>query len=512
MEKLKIKRNIIQNPYFILLLIIGFHLCNNIIVLRLDNTPLVYDAGEYYSIAKDFFYNGIINRFRPPLIFSLSLPLFKLFGISQKVAILGIGSFSLLVVLLTTYLLAKELYSKEVGLLSAFILSCCPIIFGHSRSFMSDLLLTGWVTFSILLMVQPGGFVSLKYIIPLGIVMGLGMLTKIVYPLYIFTPLVYLLFKQNLNRKIYLNLLLIFAISFSLCSFWYLPNAFRVSHTYINMGQFPFIRISEIIPEVFQYIFDTFKYGISIIALPFFIIIFLKKNKINQSNLFLLLIWITIPYSILSIFDVKNLRYVIPFLPAIIIIYSSLVYNLKSASFKQILITAIVFLSIFQTLFISYSPLAGKIYEPASSYNEWQYQLLGLFRPWREDWKIKETYNTIERARPGIKKKIIFIKTRPIITTGLNEIREEGTFEIILSHFELCCLNTRREEFSNSNFLLSKLNEADIVIKVEDSIMDGCENDDKLDELFTKNIDKFNLINAISLSDDSQIKIYKRLN
>jgi len=498
-----------------LLLLFTFHLINNIIVLKLDKAPLVYDAYANYNNAKSYVFNSHISSYWPPLTAFLSLPIFKLFGASQKAVSFGIGIYSLFVIIFTTYLLAKELYSKEVGLLSAFILSSLPIIFGHSRACMSDLLLAGWVTFSILLMTQPEVFISLELIILFGIVIGLGMLTRISYPLYVLGPFIYTIIKNpKRNIKTYFNLFLIILIAFSICLFWYLPNAFKTADEYIKIGQFRLAHINSAM--LFNYVYDTLlKDWLGVVCIILFFLALLRQNKIKQPRRILFLIWIAVPYFILSFMEFKNPRFIIPILPALAVIDSFYIFNIQRAFYRKAMIIFIVFLGIAQIIFISYFPLAQKTYDFLEEpFNEWELQSFGLLQPMRQEWNFTEIGNSIRAIAPDVQKKVIFIKVRPLVEDGLRDMGQECNFEIALSHYELCCMHLKREELRNENLLFSKLSEADIVIKVEDSAFydEICENSHKLDELFEKNIHKFILVNSVSLPDSSDLKIYKSQN
>lgn len=501
--------------FLMLLLLFIFHLINNIIVIKLNNTPLVYDAYANYNNAKSYVFNSHISSYWPPLTAFLSLPIFKLFGASQKAVSFGIGIYSLFVVIFTTYLLAKELYSKEVGLLSAFILSSLPIVFGHSRTCMSDLLLAGWVTFSILLMTQPEVFISLKFIIPFGIVISLGMLTRISYPLYVLGPFIYTIIKSaKRNIKTYLNLFLIILIAFFICSFWYLPNAFKTADEYIKIGQF---RLAHITSDMFfNYVYDTLlEDWLGVVCIILFFLAVLRPNKIRQPRRPLFLIWIIVPYFILSFMEFQNPRFIIPILPALAVIDSFYILNIQRASYRKAMVIFIVFLGIAQILFISYFPLAQKTYDFLEEpFNEWELQSFGLLQPMRQEWNFTEIGNIIRAIASDVQKKVIFIEVRPLIVDGLRNMAQECNFEILLSHYELCCMHLERDKLRDENLLFSKLSEADIVIKVEDSMFydEICENSHKLDELFKKNIHKFILVNSISLPDGSHLEIYKSQN
>ena len=161
-----------------------------------------------------------------------------------------------------------------------------------------------------------------------------------------------------------------------------------------------------------------------------------------------------------------------------------------------------MFLGVAQTLLITYFPSAARRFPPAYSYSEWNYQQFGLLRPWRQDWKLAEISNCLERVKPGMIKKVVFIKTRDVVVAGLLDLRY---FEICLSNFNLCSI----KEMKEASFLFSELNKADIVIRTINGYTNICENENRLEKIFVENIGKFTLLDIIILPDGTQLEVYK---
>jgi len=506
--------NLNKFPYPIILLIIVllFHLFNNAVVIRLNNAPFVYDEYAYYNNSLSLFYSAKINNYRPPLFSLLSQPVFTIFGTAQKTSALFLGGFSLLVLMLATYLLGKSLFSKGVGLLSAFILSCFPVIFGHSRSFMPDLLLCTCVVTTILLMVQPNAFLSKRSIVTVGVVIGLGMLAGLSYLLYIIAPFVYILKKKtDFNKKILCNLILVFLISVSVCGFWCLPNFYNVVRENIKAGQFRFFWSDGFIgfSWLFEYVFEIFENGMSLISLPLLAVIFMEKKKSHSLWIFLLFIWMAVPYFIFSLLAMKNIRFVMPIFPAIAIIFSFWVLNIENYLKKVMVVSVIILIGLAQVVFISYSPVAKRVYNPAEVYNEFNQQRFGLVRPWKKVWPLGRIFKAINSVNP---KRVIFIKTRNVIIDGIQNItrQQEGSFQILLSNQELCCDYQKRQELIKEGVLFPKLLQADVVALQKNTLVWACENENTLEQEFMNSINRFTAIGTLFLPDNSQLDIYKR--
>lgn len=500
-------------PYLVLLAIFAFHLSNNFFVIKADNTPLIYDSFDYYYKAKIFFEKSNISSFRPPLISFLNFPLFKLFGTGQKTAVFWFGGFSLIFLLLGTFFLVKGLYSKGVALLSVLILSSFPIIFGHSRSFMSDLLLSGFVVLSVLFMIQSKGFTSRKFTAACGIAFGLGMLAKTSYILYIIGPLVYLLAKETrFDKKVYHNLSIMCLIIFCLCAFWYLPNLHRVMQRYFTIGQFKTVsglNIKELLGSVSWYIFSLVRFGMYWLWWPFLYTVFLKK--IHRPFPVILLIWIAVPYFILSVFEAKNQRFAIPLLPAAAILCALLTLNIKNNATRKAIIVVTIFLGLAQIMFISHPLFKNLSWTRYAYYRDKYYEnellVFGLLRPHRDDWKIREIFDSIKNIPDIAWKRVVFINTRPFITHGLKQNAFEGKFEILIIRNKLCFIN--KDELSDE-FLSSVLTDSNVVLYVQNRLPYSCNNEQRLEKLFMDNLHKYECEDVISLPDGSRLMIYKK--
>ena len=86
------------------------------------NQPLWWDEAEYMSMAKNILY-GIPFDFNPqrPILFPLLISLFLWLG--EGAVRFFISFLPSLGIVIVTYLLGREIYNKEVGLIASFIMA-----------------------------------------------------------------------------------------------------------------------------------------------------------------------------------------------------------------------------------------------------------------------------------------------------------------------------------------------------------------------------------------------------
>ena len=135
------------------------------------------------------------DSFRPPLFHLCTVLMYRLFGTYADVAVLTTLPF-LLLLLLAVYGIGDRISSPATGVLAAFLVSVFPLIFALTRAFYVDLALTALVTASIFLLLCVKEFRARAPSLLLGLCLGLGVLTKWTYPLFVVPPLLYVLFSS----------------------------------------------------------------------------------------------------------------------------------------------------------------------------------------------------------------------------------------------------------------------------------------------------------------------------
>ena len=120
---------------------------------------------------------------RPPLIAVLPIPIYFLLGAGEKVGLL-VNDVGLLLAGWSVYQIGKRLYGEVAGLMAVVSLWLMPVIYGLSRVYLVEcwLMTLTCLTYWQLLEAKEAGK---NHGIRLGLLLGLGMLVKPVFPLYV---------------------------------------------------------------------------------------------------------------------------------------------------------------------------------------------------------------------------------------------------------------------------------------------------------------------------------------
>jgi 4-amino-4-deoxy-L-arabinose transferase-like glycosyltransferase len=238
-------------------LTIIFFLIGFIAYVSIDNTPPHWDAGRHFSNSFDYFEafkhfikndkpnartDGLVSLLReynyyPPAVYLVSIPFLVLFGRTYQAALASNLVWILLLILSWIGLSQKLQFSKlarDVGML--FLLGS-PFIIGQSREFQIDFPLLSIIMFCLWRLEAALQKQSLKNICLAAFGMGIGLMVKWSFALFIIVYLacyaVNLVLKlhkqkelklQNLFGYMYIGIISVLAIAGN----WYIPNLTRL--------------------------------------------------------------------------------------------------------------------------------------------------------------------------------------------------------------------------------------------------------------------------------------------
>jgi len=368
----------------ILASLILFHLINNHIWLNLDNTYLILDSNEHFLFSLDIFnrikdnlISFIANAHFPARwhgIFAgyLTAPFYFLFGTSQDSGVM-INSFTfLLILILSTYGIARVIAGKKAGLLAAFTISMYPLIFNHLRIYMLDLPLTAMVALSIFLLLKTGGFSNKTFSWLFALAASAGLLTKFNYLGFIIGPLGLEIFKsirtnQYSKKRLFPRLFFLLLIILALISWfykikvWYIfARFYECSWLYPSYG-LSLQSLLDWLATGFRFITWCLKELVNNILSFFFFIMFLFGSAVFSRNRFsykgILWLWIAVPILFLSLlfhYPVID-RYLMPILPAFAIITGIGLTAIKQTTGRRITISLIILFGLLQFFAISYN-------------------------------------------------------------------------------------------------------------------------------------------------------------
>jgi hypothetical protein len=291
---------------------------------------------------------------RAPLISLVPLPAYLFFGtgfwgLTATYFLLIIG-FSWVY-----YKLVAKVADSWTALLATVISSTMPLTVGLSRIFYVEYCLMILTIIWVFLQIKSDNFRDGRYSVPLGIVLGLGMLMKVTFPVYIIGPIFVGLIsipKIEKSKKQLLNILghcfIVLLLGIAVMSIWYINNIISVLSNAFNAG-FGNASNNYSLGSVFDvrtllnYWINVINNGISfyyfVILVVFLLvevikhIIHIKKqaapmvNTTERTRLLIIGSWFLIPFIIFSLGVNKDIRFLLPILPALGFIIARLIMN-----------------------------------------------------------------------------------------------------------------------------------------------------------------------------------------
>lgn len=204
----KFKELLISNiDYIFLTILLLFHTTINYIWFKKDTLPPGWDQSGHLILSLKYIHVLTtpsldviprlisVSNYYPPLFHISASPFYLLFGTSDDVACMSTIIF-LGILIFSTYGIGKYIYNRNTGLLSAFLVSMYPIIFGENREYLIDIPVVALVALSIYVLLLTNNFKNKRYSIVFGITLGLGMLTKWTFIFFVIGPFCYVLFRS----------------------------------------------------------------------------------------------------------------------------------------------------------------------------------------------------------------------------------------------------------------------------------------------------------------------------
>jgi 4-amino-4-deoxy-L-arabinose transferase-like glycosyltransferase len=218
-------------------------LSTNLVLLGWDRPRHLIESLVYNDILRQvspqsLFEAWVHSGYYPPLFHLAMVGFYKLFGISMDVAA-SVNMVFLVVLLVAAYGIGSRLGGKGAGLLSAFITSTFPMIFGMSRYTYIEFALTAMVALSFWLLLLNRGFRHKRYSLLFGLAAGLGLLTKWTFSLLVFPALLVVVLRAGVLSGLRKNLrslhldrkwmVVSAALGAVFTLLWYVPNVERVA-------------------------------------------------------------------------------------------------------------------------------------------------------------------------------------------------------------------------------------------------------------------------------------------
>ncbi|MBI4845803.1 MAG: glycosyltransferase family 39 protein [Candidatus Omnitrophica bacterium] len=340
-----------------------------------EHTPKALFYYKHLSVSLEDFFRAFTDirsdssywpPVRSPLLYIITGLFACLTGFSVYKAQLSFFIFFLLLII-PTYLIASKIADKKTGLLAVVFTALNPLIFHYSHIYNQDFPLAAMVSLGFYFLMFCADFRSAKYSVFLGIIFGLGVLTKPIFIVYLLIPLLFCLRKylagfdkkhllkaQNAGCETSLNIALFFVIFVSLASAWYgyklkwiLPNCHyeffinKISGGHKNKILFYAVEYYEQCGLLAVLIFCSAVFGFCKFA-----------NKYKK----LLLSWLIFSQVFLMMISNQQIRFALPVIPAIAIFSAIGITQGGKHPFKKYIYSIIIVLLFCQFIYLSFFP------------------------------------------------------------------------------------------------------------------------------------------------------------
>ncbi len=396
----------------ILLLLISFHLINNYIWLKADQTLVNNITPEHLTSSLTFYRllitkeESIIKKVEnifylfnkdcdwflaiwPRFVYLVTAGFRPIFGHSILAVKFSTSSFYFIILIVSVYFLGHYYRNAKTGCLASFIVSMYPGIFGMSREYTLDLPLVAMVSLCAFFLLKTDKFRRSRYSLIFSLFFVIGILTKLQIIFFITPLMIYclgsgirkdMIDKQgsSLTKKRIVNFLLSIFIVFLISGVWWYSfwrhdtyetfRGYLTSFSSVYTGK----PVGLVRNEQTRLLFNRGKLTISLLGVydcvyyldkillyttpimsigAVFSVFYLSKSKRLPKEV---LIWIIISYFIISVLIPKDSRYVLPTFPAIALLTAYGVEELKKGFIKRWIIFLIVAVGIGQYFAYSY--------------------------------------------------------------------------------------------------------------------------------------------------------------
>jgi 4-amino-4-deoxy-L-arabinose transferase-like glycosyltransferase len=260
------------------------------------------------------------SSFYTPLVTCAAGALYFIFPIAPLTAQLVMMGF-LGLALVCLYGLGRRLADAETGLWAAFFLGTAPFVVFSLTNFQFDLPLAAMVALALYALLRTQEFSESRWSLALGVILGLGMLTKPPFAIYVAPPVAWALWRagRSPDRRRRLGWAAAsVAIGAALALPWYGPRLFGLPMQILNRS---FKQAAEqqnpepLTGAALLYYPLTLPTQLGLLAglLLLWGLWALRTNRAARSLLWLATLG---PFVAFSLIQNKNLRYTLPILPA----------------------------------------------------------------------------------------------------------------------------------------------------------------------------------------------------
>ena len=319
------------------------------------------------------------------------------------------------------FLLFKEVSDRRTAILGVVLTASMPILYGLSRQFLVEYGLTVIVVMWMYFLITSDHLQKRKNNIALGILLGLGLLMKVNFPLYVLAPSA-IVFIQRLRIKglrdwqgIVMDICMILLPGIALASTWYVHNLSSVMSYGVASGFGS--SVSMYSTGLLQYWRTVVNAGTSVYLFLCLVtlaaIVFVRRpGRIREvftagETTYVLASWFLVPFIVLSLGVNNDARFAAPILPVAGLAIAFLFFQAfpRKAVLPAVLLCAIPIFNLIYTTF----PL-GEPQLKINGFSVVSYQWGNMtYRPIEEDWKVNDVMADISADAGGQSKKVTLI-------------------------------------------------------------------------------------------------------
>ncbi len=339
-----------------LLLITLFLLAADQAYARSNKRPPTFDDAWYLETSLYFFHQLTKGGFGPfasayahsfrikaPLISVLPLPFYFLLGPGYRPAML-VNTVFVILSSIYLFLLGRRLFSPQAGLAAVIFYQTMPLSYGLSRVFMVDYGLSALIIVWLYYLAASEHLRRGRVNCLLGIVLGLGLLMKVTFPAYIAGPLLLTLLAKRRQSPVLASesfwlwrwcaerpLAAIALPGMALAATWYASN-FRSVLEYAWQGAYGRIAAAYGAGGVSRWLLAAVNEGISIyyiVALLIAVLASLRRGARSgpwAGGTMFVLAWLVPPFLCYLASSNREVRLVLPLLPAAALILSAAIF------------------------------------------------------------------------------------------------------------------------------------------------------------------------------------------
>jgi 4-amino-4-deoxy-L-arabinose transferase-like glycosyltransferase len=360
--------------------------------------------GEFWDSYKTAF--GV----KAPLIAVLPLPFYLLYGAGPYAAML-VNSAFIVIASVYLFLLARRLFSPEVGLASVVFYQTMPLAYGLSRSFMTEYGLAALVIVSLYYLVASEYFTQFPANLALGVALGLGLLMKILFAAFVAGPLLLVWLRRNRFPAFRRPLAAVAVPAVAIAATWYaynLPSLLRFAWTnaYGELGEQ--YSAGGLFPWLLLFINQGLSaYYTLVLAILGLLALAANRRRLaalaRDERTWLLLAWLVPPFVAAAAARNHLIRFVLPLLPVFAMALAVAIFHLGRRWILQAVLA--VLLAVYpQRLFANLSyPHHGEgreavLWGPLILYAS----DLGWARPpvWEDPWEHRRLLEALRRLAP----------------------------------------------------------------------------------------------------------------